>query len=43
MSGIAASQGVGCNADVTKLSQLQQYRPTAGMDTRADILAEKRL
>jgi hypothetical protein len=43
MSGSAASQGSGCSADVTVLSQLQQYINTVGMDTRADILADKRL
>jgi hypothetical protein len=43
MSGSAASQGVGCNADVTMLSQLQQYIITVGMAKRANILADKRL
>jgi hypothetical protein len=43
MSGSAASQGAGCNADVTMLSQLQQYINTVGMATRADILADERL
>jgi hypothetical protein len=43
MSGSAASQGAVCNADVTILSQPQQYINTVGMATRADILADKRL
>jgi hypothetical protein len=43
MSGSAASQGAGCNADVTMLFPLQQYINTVGMATRADILAHKRL
>jgi hypothetical protein len=43
MSCSAASQGAGCSADVTMFSQLQQNINTVGMDTKADIWADKRL
>jgi hypothetical protein len=43
MADSAVSQGAGCNAGVTMLSQLQQYINTVGIPTRVDILADKRL
>jgi hypothetical protein len=43
MSGSEASQGAGCNADVTMRSQLQQYIYSIGMATRSDKLVDKRL
>jgi hypothetical protein len=43
MAGNAASEGAGCNADVTMLSQLQQYINTVEMATRAGIFADKKL
>jgi hypothetical protein len=41
MSGSAASHGVGCNAVVIILSQLQQYIDTVGIYSRVDILADR--